>query len=75
MKPNPWVLASTMFATVAFSANDDRKAQDFAPQTLAYIAVINPASQRRDYSYTNNIKIVMNSEAQWFQLATRSEVA
>ena len=75
MKPNSWVLASTMFAPVAFSANDDRKAQDFAAQTLPYIAAINPTAYRRDYSSTNNIKIVMNSEAQWFQLATPSGFA
>ena len=70
MKPNSWVLVSTMFAPVAFSANDDRKAQDFAARTLAYFAVLNPTAQRRDYSSTNRVKIVMNSEAQWFQLAT-----
>ena len=64
-----------MFAPVAFSANDDRKAQDFAAQTLPYIAAINPTAHRRDYFGTNNVKIVMNSEAQWFQLATPSGFA
>ena len=75
MKPIPWVLASTMFAPVAFSANDDHKAQDFAAQTLPYIAAIDPTAQRRDYFRTNYMGIVMSSEAQWCQLATRSEVA